>query len=158
MIAIRGLFETHLNVSELDRSVEFYRDVLRLPLASVFPERRVAFFWVGAPGQAMLGLWETGSGPQRMSFHLAFEVGVEGVLASVEALKQAGIRPLDTGGRPTPEPLVFGWMPAVSVFFYDPDGNQLEFLAMLPQPPRPDLGVVPWSAWLVTCPFPAGSS
>jgi lactoylglutathione lyase len=44
MIEIRGLFETHLNVGDLDRSVAFYRDVLKLPLARVFPERRVAFF------------------------------------------------------------------------------------------------------------------
>src|ERR1017187_9075143 len=141
MIAIRGLFESHLNVADLDRSVEFYRDVLQLPVARIFPERRVAFFWVGAPGQAMLGLWETGTGPQRMSLHLAFEVSVDGVLGSVEALARAGIAPLDIAARPTREPVVLGWMPAVAVYFYDPDGNLLEFLAMLPQPPRPDLGV-----------------
>jgi lactoylglutathione lyase len=65
MIEIRGLFETHLTVGDLDRSVTFYRDVLDLPLARVFPERRVAFFWIGAPGKAMLGLWETGAVPRR---------------------------------------------------------------------------------------------
>jgi lactoylglutathione lyase len=158
MIAIRGLFESHLTVSDLDRSVEFYRDVLQLPLARIFPDRRVAFFWVGAPGQAMLGIWEAGTGPQRLSLHLAFEVSVEGVLASVEALVQAGITPLDIAARPTQEPVVLAWMPAVTVYFHDPDGNLLEFLAMLPHPPRPELGVMPWSSWLVTCPFPAGSN
>ena len=30
-----GLFETHLTVSDLDRSIEFYRDVVGLPLALV---------------------------------------------------------------------------------------------------------------------------
>ena len=64
MIEIRGLFESHLTVSDLDRAVEFYRDRLRLPLARIFPERRVAFFWVGSAGKSMLGLWE-GAGPQR---------------------------------------------------------------------------------------------
>ena len=43
MIEIRSLFEAHLTVSELDRSVAFYRDVLELPLAQVFPERRGLF-------------------------------------------------------------------------------------------------------------------
>ncbi len=35
-----GLFETHLTVSDLDRSIEFYRDVVGLPLALVLEERR----------------------------------------------------------------------------------------------------------------------
>jgi lactoylglutathione lyase len=36
-------------------------------------------------------------------------------------------------------------MPALSLYFNDPDGNLLEYLAMLPDDPRPDLGVVPYS-------------
>ena len=37
--------------------------------------------------------------------------------------------------------------PAASVYFQDPDGHQLEFLCMLPDPPQPELGVVAWSRW-----------
>jgi lactoylglutathione lyase len=158
MTTIRGLFETHLTVSDLDRAVAFYQDVLGLKLASKFPERRVAFFWIGSPGQAMLGLWEVGSGPQRMSLHVAFDVDVAGVLTSIESLQAAGIIPLDLDSRPTLEPVVLAWMPAVAIYFHDPDGNLLEFLAMLPQPQRPDLGILPWSQWQVTCPLPEGSN
>ena len=147
MTPIRGLFEAHLTCSSLDRAVEFYRDVLRLPAARIFDERRVAFFWVGAPGESMLGLWETGSGPQRMSLHVAFAVDMEEVLTSVAALREAGVTPLDFDGRATDEPVVLAWMPAVSVFFHDRDGNLLEFLAMLHEAPRPELGVIPWSEW-----------
>jgi len=147
VIGIRGLFESHLTVSDLDRAVEFYRDRLRLPLARIFPERRVAFFWIGSPGQAMLGLWETGAGPQRMSLHVAFEVSLESVLSAPVALQEAGIAPLDFDCRPTDEPVVLGWMPAAAVYFRDPDGHLLEFLSMLPEAPRPDVGVVPWSSW-----------
>jgi lactoylglutathione lyase len=147
MIEIRGLFETHLTVGDLDRSVAFYRDVLELPLAQVFPERRVAFFWIGAPGKAMLGLWEAGSGPQKMSLHLAFEASLDAVLAAPQALREAGVAPLDFDCKPASEPVVLGWMPAVAVYFRDPDGNLLEFLSMLPQQPRPELGVLPWSLW-----------
>ncbi len=147
MIEIRGLFESHLTVADLDRSVAFYRDQLLLPLARIFPERRVAFFWIGAPGKTMLGLWETGASPQRMSLHVAFEVSLESVLAAPDALREAGVAPLDFDCRPADEPVVLGWMPAAAVYFRDPDGNLLEFLSMLPEAPRPDLGVVTWSAW-----------
>jgi lactoylglutathione lyase len=147
MIPIRGLFETHVTVADLDRAIAFYRDVLKLPLASIFQERRVAFFWIGAPGQAMLGAWESGTGPNRMSVHLAFDVAVEDVLASLAALRDAGLTPLDLGSQPTSEPVVLAWMPAVAIYFHDPDGNLLEFLAMLPEEPRPELGVLPWSKW-----------
>jgi len=43
---------------------------------------------------------------------------------------------------------VLAWMPAVSVYFHDPDGNLLELLSMLPDVPRPELGVVSWSRWI----------
>src|SRR6266567_372866 len=148
VIEIRGLFESHLTVADLDRSVAFYRDRLRLPLARVFPERRVAFFWIGAAGKAMLGLWETGAGPQRRSLHVAFEVSVESVLTAPLALLEAGIAVLDFDCRPADEPVVLGWMPAVAVYFRDPDGNLLEFLSMLPEEPKPELEVLPWSSWL----------
>src|SRR5712692_10026242 len=48
---IADLFEAHLTVSELDRAVAFYRDLLALPLARVFPERRGAFFGLVPPGR-----------------------------------------------------------------------------------------------------------
>ena len=106
MIAIRDLFESHLNVTDLERSVHFYRDLLGLPLARLFTERRIAFFWIGAPSKAMLGLWETGSGPQKISLHIAFEVSQPDLLASLDQLQKAGITPLNFAGDPTTEPVV----------------------------------------------------
>jgi lactoylglutathione lyase len=147
MIEIRGLFESHLTVSDLDRSIRFYRDDLGLPLAQVFEERRVAFFWIGAPGKAMLGLWESGSGPNRMQLHIAFDVSLDAILNSAQALHAAGIEPLDFSGKPAGEPQVLAWMPAASIYFRDPDGHLLEFLAMLDEPPAAERGVVAWSEW-----------
>ena len=60
MIPIRELFETHLTVSDLERAKKFYSDVLGLELAQEFPERDVAFFWLGGRGTSMLGLWQVG--------------------------------------------------------------------------------------------------
>jgi lactoylglutathione lyase len=147
MIPVEALFEVHLPVTDLDRAIRFYRDVLGLRLAQVFEARRAAFFWIGPAGNAMLGLWGTGSGPQRMALHTAFRASLEDVLAAPSALRSAGITPLDFDGQPTEQPVVFAWMPAASVFFHDPDGHLLEFIAMLPHEPRPEQGIVPWHVW-----------
>ena len=61
MIPIGALFESHLTVSNLERSMAFYGDALGLQLAHVVPERRVAFYWLGGAGKSMLGLWEIGA-------------------------------------------------------------------------------------------------
>jgi lactoylglutathione lyase len=148
MIDIHDLFETHITVSDLDRATSFYRDVLQLPLALHLPERGVTFFWIGGRGKAMLGLWQGGSGPLKMNLHFAFRVSLEAVLESVEELRKAGVTPLDFDGHPATEPVVLGWMPAAAVYFKDPDGNMLEFLSMLDGPPRPEIGVTPYSEWL----------
>ncbi len=143
---ITGLFETHLTVADLGRSGRFYGDVLGLPLAYTMPARRVAFYWIGAPGSAMLGLWEA-PGPIGLHLHLAFQMSVVDILHAVEGLRAANITPRNFDGAPCDTPCVIGWMPAIAVYFTDPDGHSLEFLSMLPDPPRPEIGVVPWLAW-----------
>jgi lactoylglutathione lyase len=109
--------------------------------------RQVAFFWVGSAGDAMLGLWGVGCGPQKMALHTAFRASLADVLTAPRALRSAGVTPPDFDGQPADEPVVVAWMPAASVFFRDPDGHLLEYIAMLPQEPRPELGIVPWHEW-----------
>jgi lactoylglutathione lyase len=144
------LFEAHINVTNLDRSIAFYRDVVGLGLAHVSKERRAAFLWIGRPGLSMLGLWSASESPNIMQVHVAICLELEAVLTSCAALQSAGIQPLDFHGNPATEPSVIGWMPAASVFFKDPDGNLLEYLAILPDQPQPKAGVVRYSEWLVT--------
>ncbi len=135
-----------MNVADLDASAAFYRDVVGLHLAHVVA-RQAVFFWIGPRGNAMLGLWAAGPGPQKMTTHLAFHASLEDVLAAPQALRAAGIVPLDFDGQPTDEPVVLAWMPAASVYFRDPDGHLLEYIAMLSDEPRPDRGIVPWREW-----------
>ena len=142
-----GLFETHLTVASLDASVTFYRDVVGLDLAHWLEEPRAAFFWVGGHGRTMLGLWETGRAPNAMRLHTAFTCALSDVVAAAARLRHAGIVPRGFDGEPVDEPVVIGWMPAVSVFFTDPDGHLLEYVAMLAETPRPDVGVVSYSVW-----------
>jgi lactoylglutathione lyase len=144
-IFVRGLFETHLTVADLGRSVTFYRDVVGLPVALEVPERGAAFHWIGQHGHAMLGLWSIGSAPMGLQLHIAFQMSLSDVLTAPEHLAAHGIQPLSFYGEPADEPSVIGWMPAAAVYFRDPDGHLLEYLAMLEGPARPELGIVPWS-------------
>lgn len=146
-VRVVGLFETHLTVSDLDRSVRFYRDVVGLSLALEAPDRGAAFFWIGGAGEAMLGLWSLGSAPMALSLHVAFKASVDEVIGACGRLRALGITPLSFFGSETDEPSVIGWMPAVAVYLRDPDGHLLEYLAMLEHEPRPDLGIVSWSHW-----------
>ena len=147
MIQVHDLFEVHLDVADLERAIVFYRDTIGLRLAHIESGRQVAFFWIGAPGNAMLGLWRAGPGPHRLTSHTAFTVSLAHVLAAPVALRCAGITPLDFYDRPTDQPTVFAWMPAASVFFRDPDGHLLEYIAMLEEEARPEYGIVPWRMW-----------
>jgi len=134
------LFEAHLTVSDLDASIAFYRDRVGLELAHVVPARQAAFFWVGSRGSTMLGLWAGGSAPQKTTTHIAFVATRDDVVSAPRVLQSAGITPLDFDGRPTDEPVVLAWMPAASIYFHDPDGHLLEYIAMLAEDPGPDGG------------------
>jgi lactoylglutathione lyase len=147
MIPIRDLFESHLTSTNLERSMKFFGDVLGLELAYVVPERKVAFYWIGGRGRSMLGIWEVGTAPQRMSLHVAFTVDLPDLLEAPKRLRAANVTSRDFAGNPSDEPVVLAWMPAASLYFHDPDGNLLEFLAMLPDRARPEWGVVGWSEW-----------
>jgi lactoylglutathione lyase len=144
---VRGLFETHLTVRDVRRSVAFYRDVVGLPVALDLPERNAAFMWVGEPGRSMLGLWGIGSSVNSMTLHIAFDAALEDVLEAPRRLREQGVTPLSFFGAETDEPDVLAWMPAAAVYFEDPDGHLLEYLAMLAVEPRPDAGVLPYSKW-----------
>ena len=149
-VPVQGLFEAHLTVSDLPRSVAFYRDVVGLPLAREVPEREAAFFWCGGAGRTMLGLWSLGSAPVALSLHIAFTTELQDVLDAPARLRSSGVTPLSFFAEESDEPSVIGWMPAVAVYFRDPDSHLLEYLAMLDEPARPDVGIVTWSDWSAT--------
>jgi lactoylglutathione lyase len=50
MIPVRDLFEAHLSVSDLQRSMSFFGDTLGLELAQVFPQKRWPFTGLGIEG------------------------------------------------------------------------------------------------------------
>jgi lactoylglutathione lyase len=120
-----GLFESHLTVSDLGRSVAFYRDVVGLLPAREEPSRGAAFLWIGSPGKAMLGLWSLGPAPIGVTSHVAFEASLAQVMGACERLRSVGVTTLSFFAAEADEPSVIGWMPAAAVYLRDPDGHLL---------------------------------
>ena len=145
---IKGLFETHLYVKDLTRSVKFYSKILGLEQCYYERERNGAFFWIGEPRKFMLGLWEK-PGKEIGCGHIAFECEPEWVLnESVRFLKERKLKFRNFLNDGTERPLVFTWMPAVSIYFDDPDGHELEFIGILEGRSWPDKGIISYDEWL----------
>ncbi len=145
---IKGLYETHLFVEDLERSIDFYKTVLGLQQCYFEAGRRAAFFWIGKPKEAMLGLWEKPK-DEIDKRHFAFRCDVEDMLHnSVSFLKKRNLNPYNFLKDGKEKPMVFAWMPAIAIYFNDPDGHALEFIAILEGRPRPELGVIDYEEWL----------
>ncbi len=144
---IKGLFETHINVTSLERSMKFYGEVLGLELGRYEEGRRVAFYWLGKWGEAMLGIWQKPK-EQVLQQHYAFRCEVNDILnLSVKYLKERNLRFQNFLNDGIERPMVFAWMPAISIYFNDPDNHSLEFIAMLPGKPQPELGIISYEEW-----------
>jgi catechol-2,3-dioxygenase len=115
-----------LSVTDLDRSLEFYQDVLGLELIqrADAPDRRFAF--LGAGGRLFLTLWQqsrAGFDPHLAGLHhLAFQVPTLDAVEAAEAkLRARGQTPRYDGVVPHRE-----GAESAALFFTDPDGIRLE--------------------------------
>lgn len=105
---------------------------------------------MGAKGSVMLGLWGPNCPDPPMSrgkSHFAMKLSPQEVEEAPQKLLELGVTPLDFDEQPTNEAIVLSWMPAISVYFHDPDGHSLEFVSMLNEAPVPEMGVVKLSEW-----------
>ena len=133
---IKGLYEAHLPVRDLNRSIEFYEG-LGLELDHKV-EDSLAFLWI-EKDKSWLGLWET----EKVEVeyhpsirHIAFEVSLSGLKDSVVWLKNKGYEPREAFGFEPIEPFV---MPHkeyahAKIHFNDSDGNSLEFICKMDNP------------------------
>ena len=145
---IKGLYETHLFVQNLEISIDFYKNILGLELCYFEQERRAAFFWIGKPKEAMLGLWEKPKSEIDIR-HFAFRCEKEDILnKSIDFLKKRNLHPYNFLNDKTERPMVFAWMPAIAIYFKDPDGHYLEFIAVLEGDAKPELGVISYEEWI----------
>jgi catechol-2,3-dioxygenase len=144
---IKGIYETHINVENLEASIEFYQNVLGLEKCGYNDERRIAFFWVGKPQEYMLGLWEKPKS-EIVKMHFAFRCDKEDILNnSISFLKERNLNPYNFLKDNNEIPMVFSWMPALAIYFDDPDGHCLEFISILEGQPKPELGIITFDEW-----------
>ncbi|WP_079710327.1 VOC family protein [Paraliobacillus ryukyuensis] len=135
---IKGLFEAHLPVSDLNKSIKFYEG-LGLEFDHKI-EERLAFLWI-EKDKSWLGLWKTDKVEVEYHpsiRHIAFEVSLEGLKDSVDWLINKGYTPRKAFGFEPTEPFVmpnpkegFGH---AKIHFNDPDGNSLEFICKIDNP------------------------
>ncbi|WGH75939.1 VOC family protein [Tenacibaculum tangerinum] len=147
---IKGLYETHLDVENLENSIEFYTEILGLKQCRYDEERRIAFFWIGKDKQAMLGLWEKPKDEISLR-HFAFQCDPEWIInKSIDFLKSHNLNYWNFLQNDNEQPMVFCWVPAVSIYFTDPDGNYLEFIGVLSGKtmPNEEKRVVTYKEWL----------
>ncbi|WP_174188356.1 VOC family protein [Nocardia barduliensis] len=118
-----------LNVSDLDRSVDFYRRALGFEqlAASTDAQRRWAF--LGADGKLVVTLWEQSDGAFSTAtpglHHLSFQVdGIDQVRAVERVLRELSVDFAHDGVVAHGEGVASG-----GIFFTDPDGIRLEVYA-----------------------------
>lgn len=130
---IEGLFETHLPVSNLEKSILFYQ---KLGLKLAWREESTAFFWL-EEGRSWLGLWQ-GQEYQTLYHpslrHIAFRISYENMKNSLNWLNSLQIQAVPFGNRTSVEPFVRPHQGNASVYFKDPDGNSLEFMCFIDVP------------------------
>ena len=133
------LYEAHLAVADTEASQAFYTGIVGLQFAHRDLTRDIIFLWAGHDKRSMLRLWgpTTTYGRSFTSHILLWRYHSRSCLVRGERLRRSGITCQDFRGEQTDEPSVIGWMPSAQLYFRDPDGHSVEFIAVLDDTPDP---------------------
>lgn len=115
-MAVGPVGQIHISVTDIERSVAFYRDVLGVPLLFVVPGQSMAFFASG-PVRLYLGVPET---PEFRS-HSVLYFWVDDIEAEHTRLVELGVPCHDKPHVVHDDGAKRLWMTG----FTDPDGHQL---------------------------------
>ena len=130
MLKTQGFAHFSLPVSDMDRSIAFYSDVIGLPLLSRTPE--LAFFRSGKDHVILAHVAAVPALPDGHNVHHAFIVESSDFDASIEFLESKGVAIIAQDARP--QGAVFAGR---SAYFNDPDGNMLEIIDLAAMAFRP---------------------
>lgn len=140
---IQGLYEVHLSVNDLEKSIEFYK---KLGLSLAWLNNDVAFLWI-EPDNSWLGLWQKPRGDHVFAKHIAFRIDYEDMPKATRWLKEKGIKPRSDGHFQPVEPVVRPSKRNASLYFSDPDGHRLELMCTLPDDTPKGLPKMYWRKW-----------
>jgi catechol 2,3-dioxygenase-like lactoylglutathione lyase family enzyme len=135
-----GLSEIVLIVEDVPASTRFYEQVVGLKLEHE-PSDEWAWFWAGEEGKRQRLALHRGTllfegqsphpdGERWGHVHFAFEVPLGELDAAVARVRDAGVEVFG--------PVELEWMNACAYYFYDPDGNLLEWWSPEPQADAPE--------------------
>ncbi|MFD5680135.1 VOC family protein [Streptomyces bacillaris] len=118
-----------LNVTDLDRSLAFYREVFDFEVLGEGKEEGRRYAFLGRGSRLLVTLWQQSEGTFPAGLpglhHLSFQVDtVEEVRATEEVLRTLGAEFAYDGVVPHGEGATSG-----GIFFTDPDGIRLEIYA-----------------------------
>lgn len=118
-----------LNVTDLDRSLAFYREVFDFEVMAEGKEDGRRWAFLGRDDRLLVALWQQSGGTFAADrpglHHLSFQVDtVEEVKATEEVLRTLGAAFTYDGVVPHGESASSG-----GIFFTDPDGTRLEIYA-----------------------------
>ena len=123
---VKGLGEVSIQVRDLDAMQKFYEEVVGLEVLRRDDDERFVFFKVaeGYGGHSQnLALFEASNtlNPQESTLHhIALNVALEDFESERMRLEGLGLKVNAT---------VHEWLHVRSLYFYDPEGNHLEFVA-----------------------------
>jgi catechol 2,3-dioxygenase-like lactoylglutathione lyase family enzyme len=120
MLPIAGIYEVAIRVKDLARAEAFYVGTLGLEEGLRDSRRNWLFLRAGGDAGMIVLQEDKGEWP---TMHFAFTVADSEIEKAAQMLRDKGVD--------ASEPVVHTWMGARSVYFDDPDGHQLELLAMM---------------------------
>jgi glyoxylase I family protein len=125
MIEIKGVAHFSIPVSDMDKSIKFYTEIVGCRLLSVLPNKSITFLDAG--GVCVLLIRRPApihKGPHEMSdgVHHAFVIDASQYQAAKESLRSKGIDIFLEEDRRG------GTIDGPRFYFRDPDGTPLEFI------------------------------
>jgi catechol-2,3-dioxygenase len=123
MLPIRGVYEIAIRVKELARAESFYLEVLDLEIGIRDTTRNWLFLRAGGQDGMIVLQEDKGEWPLQ---HFAFTVAEADIERAASMLRERGVE--------VEGPVFHQWMPARSIYFSDPDGNDLELCAPVSKP------------------------
>ena len=120
MLPIRGVYEVAVRVKDLSKAEPFYREVLGLEVGIRDEKRHWLFLRAGGDAGMVVLQEDKGEWPLQ---HFAFTLDEADIERAASMLRERGVE--------VEGPVFHQWMSSTSLYFRDPDGHDLELLALV---------------------------